>query len=407
MTRRNFFRVIPFFFARKDFTLGRGNLVANSDVQSKEQGVPSALRPSIEPIDYGTTAQLFDETCNFLRQHPGLTMNSALKLTFFFIAIHFSEYADCWPLVSVVAPDPTGSSLLLRMLACLCVSTLRIGEVSLNALLSLPPSQRPTLLIIDQLTSNKSLERALRIMSRPDSHFLHKGKLHDLSLPTLVCTAEPLRDRWILNQAIQVFLTANRSGKVDSQSLSESAQQLQGKLYRYREINYTKVRDALFDVPEFASPMREIASWLGRCIVDDPELQRRLLIVFKPQDGDIRLRLTDSIEAVVIEAVLFLSHEVNRTQARVGEITTVANAILKGRGEILELDPRAVGDYLRALGLYSQRLGAAGRGIRFSNEIQQEIHEQAQTFGVRSFKTSCALCANTRLRVDKPPDRES
>jgi hypothetical protein len=380
-----------------------------SHPENKIQETPSALPAPIEAIEYGTTAELFDEICNFLRQHPGLTMKSALTLTFFFIAIHFSEYADSWPLVSVVAPDPTGSSLLLRMLACVCARTLRIGEVSLNALLSLPPSQRPTLLVIDQLASNKSLERALRIMSRPDSHFLHKGKLHDLSLPTLVCTAEPLRDRWIPNQAIQVFLTPNRTRlhKFDSQSLSETAQQLQGKLLRYRETNRTKVRDSLFDIPEFASPMRDIAGWLGRCIVDDAELQRRLLIVFEPQDGDIRLRLTDSIEAVVIEAGLFLSHEVNRTQARVGEITTVANAILKARGEILELDPRAVGDHLRALGLYSQRLGAAGRGIRFSNEIRQAIHELARTFGVRSFKASCALCANTRLRVDKPPDRES
>lgn len=382
--------------------------MANSSVESKAQGTPSALRPSTEPIDYGTTSQLFDEICNFLRQHPGLTMESALKLTFFFFAIHFSEYADTWPLVSIVAPDPTGSSLLLRLIACVCASTLRIGEVSLNALLTLPLSSRPALLMIDQLGSNRSLERALRIMSRPDSPFLHKGQLHDLSLPAVVCTAEPLRDRWILNQAIQVFLTPNRTRllRLDFQSLSESAQQLQGKLLRYREINRTKVRDSFFDVPEFTPPMREIASWLGRCIVDDPELQRRVMLVLEPQNNDVRVGRMDSIEAIVAEAALFLCHE-GKSQALVGEITTVANGILRGRGEKIELEPRGVGNYLRALGLFSQRLGGAGRGIRFNKEIRQAIHELAQTFDVRSFKASCELCANTRLRVDKPPDRGS
>jgi hypothetical protein len=353
-----------------------------SAFEGKNQEALSALPPSIETIAYGTTGQLFDEVRDFLSQHPGLTTDSVLKLTYFFFAILFCECTETWPLVSVVAPDAAGSSLLLRMLACVCTSPLRIGEVTLNAILTLPRSWRPTLLLIDQLEVNRSLERVLRIMSRPGCRILHKGQFHDISLPTLVCTAEPLRDRWILDQAIPVVLAPSRRllPKLDPQSLSESARKLRGKLLRYREVNLTKVRNSQFDAPDFASPMREIASWFGRCIVDDSDLQRRLLIVFEPQDHDVRMRLTDSIEAVVIEAVLFLSHEVKRRQARVGEIATIANGILRGRGEHIELDPRAVGNYMRALGLFSRRLGAAGRGIRFTIEIRRTIHELAQAY---------------------------
>ena len=109
----------------------------------------------------------------------------------------------------------------------------------------------------------------------------------------------------------------------------------------------------------------------------------------------------------MIEAALFLSHEVKRGQARVGEITTIANGIFKGRGENIELSPREVGNHLRALGIFSERLGRAGRGIRFTNEIRRRIHELARAFDVRSIPkdTSCEFCAEARSRTEEPPDR--
>jgi hypothetical protein len=363
------------------------------------------LQRPIEPIDYGTTGQLFVEIRDFFRQHPGLTTESVLKLTYFTFAIQFPECCDIWPFASVVAPDTAESSLLLRMLASVCVFPLQIGVVTLSALLTLPLSPRPTLLLIDQLAANRELERVLRIMSRPGSLILRKGEFHDVSIPTLVCTAEPLRDRWILDQAIQVILTPTRGSlpNFDPQTLSESARKLQGKLRRYREINLAKVRASHFDVPQLSTPMREVANMLGRCIVEDSSLQQLVPMVLEPQDQDVRIRRTDSIRAVETEAALFLSHEVNRSQARIGEITTIASGILKGRRESIELEPRAVGDHLRSLGLFSERLGRAGQGIRFTKEIRRRIHELAWGFDVRSIQDGvdrCEFCAEERLRYE-------
>ncbi len=382
---------------------------AVSASQCTNQETLGALQRPIEPIDFGTTGLLFDEIRDFLAQHPGLPTDSVLKLTYFLFAIQFPECCDIWPFAEVVAPDTVGSTLLLRMLASVCISPLRIGEVSLNAILTLPPSPRPTLLLIDQLASSRELERVLRIMSRPGSLILRNGEFHDVSIPTLVCTAEPLRDRRILDQAIQIMLTPIRGAlpKLDPQSLNESARKLRGKLLRYREMNLAKVRDSHFDAPQFTSPVREIACMLGNSIADDPSLQRCVLMILEPQDRDARTSRTDSIEAVVIEAALFLSHEVKRGQARVGEITTIANGIFKGRGENIELSPREVGNHLRALGIFSERLGRAGRGIRFTNEIRRRIHELARAFDVRSIPkdTSCEFCAEARSRTEEPPDR--
>jgi hypothetical protein len=195
--------------------------------------------------------------------------------------------------------------------------------------------------------------------------------------------------------------------KFDPQWMAESAQKLQGKLRRYREINLARVRDSHFDAPQFRSPMREIASMLGNSIVDAPSLQRCVLTLLEPQDLDVRTRRTDSLEAIVIEAALFLSHEGRRTQARAGEIATIVNGILKGRGETVELDPRAVGYTLRALGLFSVRLGRAGRGIRFTKEVRRSIHGLARSYDVRTAldNSACEFCAEASSRIGDTPDR--
>ena len=365
----------------------------------------------IPAIDFGTTAQLFDETHAFLGQHPGLTADAALKLTYFVFAILFTECAQVWPFASVVAPDTAGSSLLLRMLACVCVAPLHIGNATLSALLTLPSSPRPSPLIIDQLVPTGELERLLRVMGRPGAHVLRNGKFFNLFLPALVCTAEPLRDRWISDQALQIVLKPSRGPlpKFDSESLNEAARQFRGKLLRYREVNFAKVRGSQFDAPNFNSPTREIACMLGASIVDDPALQRCVLMILESQDQGVRIRRTDSIPAVMVEAMLFLSHEGSRRQARIGEIGSIGNGILKGRGESFELDPREVGNHVRALGFYTERLGRAGRGIRLTSAIRRTIHEFAQAYDVRTELEipSCEFCSELRSRASEASKREN
>jgi hypothetical protein len=378
--------------------------LAGASQNQKAAGTPQG---PIAAIDFGTTAQLFDEIRAFLGQHPGLAPDAVLKFTYFVFAILFPECAEIWPFASIVATDPVGSTLLLRLIACVCVAPLQIGELTLNAILTLPQKPRPALLIVDQLAPNKELERALRIMSRPGGRILRKGELYDVSFPTLVCTAEPLRDRWILNQALQIALMPIRGSlpKFDPQTLDESARKLRGKLLRYRELNLEKVRNSHFDAPSFSSPIREIACMLGASIVDDPALQRCVLMILESQDQDVRIHRTDSIQAVMVEAILFLSHEGSRRQARIGEIATIANGILKGRGENFELDPREVGNHVRALGFFSQRLGRAGRGIRFTSAIRRTIHELAQAYDVRTEleNPSCEFCKEARSRAGEAP----
>jgi|HubBroStandDraft_4_1064222.scaffolds.fasta_scaffold172636_2 hypothetical protein len=374
---------------------------ANPALKNNDQAFPSAAQRPIDPIEFGSTGRLFDEIRDFLTLHPGLTTDSIQKLTYFAFAIQFPECCGIWPFASVVAPDTVGSSLFLRMLSCLFINPVQIGEITLSAILTLPRSPHPTLLLIDQLATSSELERVLRTMSRPGTRILRKGQFYDVSIPTLVCSAEPLRDPRILDQALQVTLTPTRGPlpNFDLHALNESARKLKEKLSLYRERNLAKVRNSHFDAPKLSSPMREIASMLGNSITDDPSLQGLIPMLLEPQDQDVRIRRTDSIEAVVNEGTLFLAHEAKRGQARVGEITTIANGILRNRGESIQLDPRAVGSYLRASGLFTQRLGRAGRGIRFTNEIRRRIHQLASAYDVRSMQgdARCEFCAEGKI----------
>jgi hypothetical protein len=145
--------------------------------------------------------------------------------------------------------------------------------------------------------------------------------------------------------------------------------------------------------------MREVATMLGSSIADDSSLQNLVSMLLEPQDSDVRIRRTDSLEAVVNEAALFLAHEAKRSQARVGEITTIVNGILRNRDESIQLDPRAVGNYLRAGGLFTQRLGRAGRGIRFTNEMRRRIHQLATAYDVRAMQDDgrCEFCGEGKV----------
>jgi len=168
-----------------------------------------------------------------------------------------------------------------------------LGEVTLNTILSLLLSERPTLLI-DQPARTKELERALRIISRPGGGIARKGQLLDPFCPVVLCMAEPLHDRWLLDQAIPVLLTPTQRPlpRLDAQLLERTAKAFQAKLFQYREINLDSVRESQYDAPQFSSPTREIAVLLGSAIIDEPALTR-LIIPLHREPGPRCPRSTD------------------------------------------------------------------------------------------------------------------
>ena len=88
--------------------------------------------------------------------------------------------------------------------------------------------------------------------------------------------------------------------------------------------------------------------------------------------------------------------------AYVGEFTAFTNAILRGRNETIELESREVGDLLKSIGLLSERLGSAGRGIRLFNDIGLKFTDwlvHTTSFQLHDRTDLCEYCTQSRMVV--------
>jgi len=100
------------------------------------------------------------------------------------------------------------------------------------------------------------------------------------------------------------------------------------------------------------------------------------------------------LNAVVVEATLSLCHEEKKESLHVGAISARANQILGERGELLEMKPKTVGHRLKALGVPTRRLDAAGRGLFLLDTVRERIHKLAVAYQLPPLRgvPSCRHC---------------
>jgi hypothetical protein len=356
-----------------------------------------AIRFPPKPQDYGTTPKLFDDLHSLFGVHPGLQSDSVSALAHYSLVTWFPDCMPAVPCLSIVAPDTSGRDLLFRLLSRTCRRPLHLLEPTRPEILASPLSLRPTL-IIDQAKPTSDVQRLLRVMSQAVGFVPRSGQLKQICCPTIIVSAEPLGDPLLLTRALQINLMPGHAAvsKVNQILDSELAQALPAKLLQYQLLNFAKVRASEFDAH---GCLGDLTTALAACIVDDDELQARVNQMLEPQERDSRARNSTSSISVVIEAGLALSHDRKRESAYVGEFADAANGILHGRGETVLLEPRAVGDILRSLGLSTQRLGAAGRGVLLVRETRRKIHLLARSYDVPSIQGNfggCEFCTEVR-----------
>ena len=132
----------------------------------------------------------------------------------------------------------------------------------------------------------------------------------------------------------------------------------------------SRVNTSAFDAPELAFPMRQVARSFGACVPDDPSLQSELVATLRDGDASERLERSTSLEATVVEALLFFAHDAERRDAvHVGEITKAVNEIRKGRGVTETIEPRKVGGILRTLGFRTKNIDSSGRGVLLADGV--------------------------------------
>ncbi|HZC22546.1 MAG TPA: hypothetical protein VE866_04345, partial [Candidatus Binatia bacterium] len=280
------------------------------------------------------------------------------------------------------------------LLSALCRHALLLADIR-SGLKGLPRGLYPTLLFSQSRFSSAAL-RSLRASQRRGFGVLEKFGVADPYCGKAVLIDENSPEDLLSFPCVQIYIGPDRDRPVvDDALLNEIASNFQPQLLDYRLRNHAEVRRSTFDVAQFAGPTREIANALGSCVIGDDDLQVGVISALRAQDEAARADRWTRLDSLVLEALLVLCHERDRTDVYVGDLTRVVNGILEGRDETLRLKPRKVGDLLRSLNVVAER-DAKGFGFVLLNEDRRKIHAMARALdiaGLRENAGRCEICA--------------
>jgi len=359
---------------------GRIYTAAKLDCKLEEE-----LRLPARTEDFGTTESLTADVSQLIRRYTVLDGAAALLVTSFIVSTWVVDCLPSAPCLNVWGPAGT-ETVLVDLLSCLCRHPLRVADPSVRDLLNLPPKLSPTLII--KQPSERTLTRLLAATTEHDVNLLRDGRCINVQCPTIVCTEEPVAASALSFRLVPDKAEYRRIGKREAQELAE---QFQPRLMRYRLSQHRLVADSHFDRPEFAPHTRLLARVLGASVQGSPALQGRIVDALSRMDEQCKVEQSQGLGAVVLEALLALCHE-DQPKASVLEVTKLANGILLGRHENLELTPKAVGGIMRKkLGLWTERHGP-GYELPLIGETPKLIHQLAAAYNVLSMQNPVEDC---------------
>ena len=341
-----------------------------------------------ETSDFGTIESLATELSMAISSYLALDEETALLVAAFVLSTWVIE---CLPSTVCLNPwGPAGTETnLIEILSSLCRHPLRLVEPSLRELASLPEGLCPTLIL--KQPSARVLGRLLAAAGEPDVQLLQGGRLVNLRCATVVCSQYPIVVRALPIPLISSESRYRRLSKADLQNLAE---EFHPRLLRYRLTQHLPVAASPFDEPNFAPEARVLARLLGAAVEGASAVQGRIVAALEPLDEQHKSEQAQSLSAIVLEALLALCHEDNKS-VYVFELTEVANTILFGRQDHRELSPKAVGAILRnELGLAAKRSGP-GYELPLTNDLRARVHRLAASHDMLTMlqpKPDCPWC---------------
>ena len=171
----------------------------------------------------------------------------------------------------------------------------------------------------------------------------------------------------------------NAAPPAPPQWLHKMTKRLPIHLDQYRVKNCSEVSHWTWVPFGLSSEMAAIATPLGRCVGDAPELRQKLVALLKSEDQQRLSEMSDTSAAIVLEATVALSRD-GREHAYAREIAGAANQLREARGETAGLSPEDVGHQLKKLGLPTQRLSQTGNGLTFDKATVAQIQQLATMY---------------------------
>jgi hypothetical protein len=390
---------------------GKSAKMAAQFVRGDETFVPLRVDPAIlrsmrlpsNVAKYGSTRKLFTEISGLISQTAQAGDGVVLPLTFCVFATWLCDSLPVAPFVWIVTPPTTTAAPLGQLLSLLCRRAFVVSDVSSAGFHSLPMDLQPTLLTEIFQPTRRALN-LLRASTRHGAFVAAGGKTMDAFCAKIVFAPEPLRDPASAGFPLELVLPPTREyvPPISASEAERIATEYQAKLLRYRLLNRARVRAPSFDMNQFTVPMQELAYSLAASIADDDELQSEIVSFLKPLDREIRVDRASLLEAIVLEVLLARCHSTNDKDFPVAEMTRKVSAVLRGRGDMLDVSPETVGWTLRALGLHTEFITGGKKGLFLPNDVRKRIHDLASRYEVRTLrelpaKPDCPLCAALAL----------
>jgi hypothetical protein len=199
------------------------------------------------------------------------------------------------------------------------------------------------------------------------------------SKSTAIYAGENPETHRILNSIHIHMVPTNAEPAVTPPWLQKLMKHVPVHLDQYRNKNLSYVRRWTWAPSGLSSETATLATELGRCLLDAPELRQKLVVLLKSQDQQRHTEMSNTSEAIVVEAILAFIRD-GREQAYAREIAAKANRLLEARCETARLSPEQVGHVSKRLGLRTRRLSQTGNGLTFDKVTRARIEELAAMY---------------------------
>jgi hypothetical protein len=345
---------------------------------------------------YGSTRDLFHEIMKLFAEYTDLAESDVRQLAYFVLASWLVDQLLVAPLLLIIAPLGGARAQLLRLLSSLCRRSLMLDEVS-PAAVSRLAELKPTL-VFDEPTMTRRAGRFLYTTSNYGDFALGNGRIMGAPSAKVICSQEALGDTLLTGQTLEIAMTP--TGRevpfLEIGACEQIGAKFQAKLLHYRLSNLGKIRPPEFDVSELPAQLQDAARALAASAVDDPELQLGVFQLLRERSQDAHLDASAEFASAILEGLLFCCHREGWSQVLSGELADIVNTIWENRGEGRTTTPESVGWKLRALGLRTEPLDGAGKGLRLTEAIRAKIHSLAKGYRVRqAAQADCPHCRPT------------
>lgn len=305
-----------------------------------------------------------------------LPEDAAELVVFWMISTWFQDALTVLPCLLITGPA-SDAMVVLRILKVFCRMAVRVAGFQKGDLATLNRDCHTALIS----EANLSSRNAALLGNLTNAGFLvvAAGCATDYSMSRAIYAGEHPVPHKIENSIHFHIPPTNAAPPASPEWLQKTIERVPGHLGQYREKNLGHVRCWTIVPSGLSSETATIAAALGRCIVGAPELQEKIVALLKTHDRRRLFEMSDTIEAVVVEATRALSRD-GRKHAYVREIAAEVNRLLEVRGDTVRLNPERVGHRLKKLGLRTRPLSQSGNGLTFDKATVAGIEQLAAVY---------------------------